>query len=167
MTRRIVPASLAGVMLLLPTLAAGAAGAQVGPIVISGFAYDPPTQSATVGDVVSWRNDDGVTHTATADDASWDTGNIAAGGTGQVTFTAAGTFAYHCTIHPAMTGTLVVSAATPGTQAPATRAPATQPPTDAAASAPRGESGPALPIALAAGLLGLVAASRRFRRSAG
>jgi len=51
---------------------------------------------------------DAVTHTVTSDNAAWDSGNIPAGGTFKFTFTTAGTFPYHCTIHPGMTGTIIV-----------------------------------------------------------
>ena len=92
----------------------------------------PRASRSTVGDTVTWTNSDAQAHTATADDASWDSGTIAgSGGTGAVTFATAGTFPYHCKIHPAMTGTVTVEAAAP-TTAPA--AGATTPPTDTLAA---------------------------------
>jgi plastocyanin len=46
----------------------------------------------------------------TADDGSFDSGSLATDATFSQTFDAAGTFAYHCTIHPSMTGTITVAA---------------------------------------------------------
>ena len=67
-----------------------------------------PLNIAT-GTTVVFRNSDVVAHTATADAAGgFNTGNIAANGQASVTFSAAGTVKYHCTIHPGMVGTIVV-----------------------------------------------------------
>ena len=123
-TRPLVVGSLAVVVAVLGTGVALAASQAVS---ISSFAFSPQSVTVSVGDTVTWTNSDTVTHTATADDASWDTGNIAGGGgTGAVVFTKAGTFLYHCRIHSQMTGTVIVAAA--GETAPATGA--TMRPTD-------------------------------------
>ncbi|HEX7290611.1 MAG TPA: plastocyanin/azurin family copper-binding protein, partial [Conexibacter sp.] len=79
-----------------------------------------------------WTNADAASHTATADDGSFDTGTLAQGRSGSHAFTSAGTFAYHCTIHPSMHGTVTVVASTTAAPAPAP-APAAAAP---AASAP-------------------------------
>ena len=93
---------------------AGAALAADRSVTISGFAFGPSSVTVTAGDTVTWTNQDGVAHTATAGDVSFDPGNIAGGATATVTFSTAGTFAYACKIHPAMTGTVVVEAASSG-----------------------------------------------------
>ena len=62
-----------------------------------------------VGTTVVVRNEDDAGHTFTADDHSFDSGNIEAGGTFEFTFTEAGTFPFHCDIHPSMTGTVTVT----------------------------------------------------------
>ena len=48
-------------------------------------------------------------HTVTADDGSFDGGPLATGATFSQTFSTAGTFSYHCKIHPSMTATITVS----------------------------------------------------------
>ena len=68
---------------------------------IKNSAYDTPAVQAKVGDVVAWTNGDSVPHTATMDDGSCDTGQIAGGATAMLVFTAPGTYTYHCTVHPA------------------------------------------------------------------
>jgi len=63
-----------------------------------------------VGDVVTWTNNDSTGHTATMKaDGSCTTPTIAAGSTGSIKFTAAGTYDYFCKIHPNMTGQITVS----------------------------------------------------------
>lgn len=84
--------------------AAGAAQAK-----IENFAFDPKQLTAKVGESVSWKNDDGTTHTVTADDGSFDSGNLASDKSFSQTFDKAGTFKYHCALHASMTGTVVVS----------------------------------------------------------
>jgi len=80
-------------------------------VTIASFAFSPASLTVTAGDSVTWSNNDSTGHTATAGDGSFDTGTIAPGATASVTFATAGTFAYACTIHPTMTGTIVVEAA--------------------------------------------------------
>lgn len=77
-------------------------------VTIEGFAFSPGSVTATVGDVVTFTNKDAASHTATLDDGSCDTGGIAADATGALTFSAAGTYPFHCKIHPDMTGTIEV-----------------------------------------------------------
>lgn len=121
---------------VVAALVGGTALAADQSVAISGQSYSPASVTVSVGDTVTWTNSDAMAHTATADDASWDTGNIGgSGGTGAVTFATAGTFPYHCDIHPQMTGTVTVEAAA-ATTAPA--AGATTPPTDTSPSAANG-----------------------------
>ena len=54
-------------------------------------------------------NDDNVTHTFTANDGAFDTGDIGGNHRDRVTVERAGTYAYHCEIHSFMTGTVRVS----------------------------------------------------------
>ena len=78
-------------------------------IVISGFEFSEGI-TVPVGTTVIVRNDDSAGHTVTADDGSFDSGRIDGGSTGEITFTAAGTFTFHCELHPAMSGTITVTA---------------------------------------------------------
>jgi len=71
-------------------------------------AYAPNPIAVTVGGTVTWTNNDTVTHTSTADGGAWNSSSIAPGGTFSRTFSSAGTFQYHCTIHPGMVGTVTV-----------------------------------------------------------
>jgi plastocyanin len=150
---------LASAMLVAPALAADEA------VTIAGFAYDPATITVSVGDSVTWTNNDGVVHTATADNGSFDTGTIGDGASGSVTFSAAGTFAYHCTIHSSMAGTVVVEAAAGGDGGGGGGGSATPPPTDVSPATDAAGPGWAVVLAIV-GLAGLGAvpfALRRFR----
>jgi plastocyanin len=61
-----------------------------------------------VGTTVVWQNNDTIAHTSTSNAAGWNSGTIGPGQSFQFTFTSAGTFPYHCTIHPNMVGTVTV-----------------------------------------------------------
>ena len=77
-------------------------------VTIKDFEFTPATITISVGGTVTWTNDGPSTHTATADDGSFDSGNLAQGKTFSHTFQSAGTFAYHCTPHPFMKATVIV-----------------------------------------------------------
>jgi len=74
-------------------------------------AYNPSPFSISLATqtTVKWGNSDGTTHTVTADGAAFTSGNIGSGGSFTHTFTTAGTYNYHCSIHPTMTGTIIVN----------------------------------------------------------
>jgi plastocyanin len=87
---------------------AGGTGAPAGSTVeISNFTFSAPP--AAPGATVTVANRDGVPHTVSADDSSFDSGNVDAGATGAfVAPSAPGTYQFHCEIHPQMNGTLTV-----------------------------------------------------------
>ena len=71
--------------------------------------YNPSPLTMRVGQVVNWHNLDSIEHSATLD-GMFDSGKIPAFSAhdNAVTMNRTGTFAYHCTIHPGMVGTIVV-----------------------------------------------------------
>ena len=71
-------------------------------------AYTPGNLDVTVGTSVTWTNTDSTSHTSTSDGTGWNSGTIAPGGRFSVVLQTAGTFHYHCSIHPGMVGTVVV-----------------------------------------------------------
>lgn len=77
-------------------------------VTIQNMAFSPATLTVKVGDKVTWTNQDSVGHSATADDSSFDTGVIAQGQSGSNTFAKAGTYTYHCSVHPNMKATIIV-----------------------------------------------------------
>jgi len=87
---------------------ASSAGGGATAVDIKNFAFAPASASVAAGGKVTWTNSDTTAHTVTFDDGSADSGNLAAGATFDHTFATAGTFAYHCTIHSSMKGSVTV-----------------------------------------------------------
>jgi len=75
---------------------------------IKTFQFTPKEITVKVGDTVRWVNADGIAHSATA--ASFDTGLFKKGEQREITFSKAGSFAYHCERHKSMKGTVTVEA---------------------------------------------------------
>ena len=73
--------------------------------------FDPQTVTVAAGATVKFTNSGAETHTVTADDGSFDAGTVDPGQTVTLKFDHAGSFGYHCSLHPWMTGTVKV---TPG-----------------------------------------------------
>jgi plastocyanin len=90
--------------------AGGAAAASGGGEVrIAGFAFAPATLTAKVGQRVTWTHrDPGATHTVTADQGQFRSGELTQGDEFAHVFPTAGSFAYHCAVHPDMRGTVKV-----------------------------------------------------------
>ncbi len=79
-----------------------------GASTLSTTSYSPNPITVAVGGTVTWTNNDNTAHTSTDDGGSWNSGTIAPGGSFSRTFPSAGTFPYHCTLHPNMIGTVRV-----------------------------------------------------------
>lgn len=143
-----------GSLLLLIVPAAAGADRDV---TIVDFAYAPATVTIRVGDTVTWTNRDPVEHTATATNGSFDTGLFGTDASVSIRFTEAGTYAYVCTPHPDMRGTVVV------------RARSSRPP-DTSTDAPVTSTGPGddrsldLGALAVIGLLTVFATNRRLGR---
>ena len=81
---------------------------QTHTVVIHNFAFHPAELSVSVGDTIVWKNMDIVSHTVTAADGSFDSDEIKPGKSWKLVAKKAGTFAYSCSPHPNMHGTLTV-----------------------------------------------------------
>ncbi len=77
---------------------------------IASVAFSTPSLTIAAGDTVTWVNNDAAVHNVTADDGSWSSGLLTAGASFSHTFTDPGVYTYSCTLHPGMTGTIVVNA---------------------------------------------------------
>jgi len=160
---RLLVAAATGIAALATAASVVAADTDV---TIANFAFAPDPVTVNVGDTITWTNNDSAPHTATADDGSFDTGQLAQGDSGDVTFDTAGSFAYHCSVHPNMTGTVVVEAAAGGGGGGGGAPAASTPPTDTVApDGASGQPGSLLAIALAAVAVASVVAYRRAGRS--
>ncbi len=92
----------------LRAVATAPPGAVAAEVPISLYAFRPGQTVIRRGSTVRWVNRDRVVHTATADDASWNSGAIPPGASWQATFAAPGVYPYHCGPHPYMKGVVVV-----------------------------------------------------------
>jgi plastocyanin len=81
----------------------------VGAASLGDRAFTPDQLNVAVGTTVTWTNTDAISHTSTSNATGWDSGILAPGGQFSFTFQSAGTFPYHCAIHPGMVGTVVVN----------------------------------------------------------
>jgi plastocyanin len=70
--------------------------------------YQPALITIHANHIVTWENFDLVDHSVTSDTGVWDSGTLAHGQKYQFTFTTVGSYPYHCTFHPEMTGLVIV-----------------------------------------------------------
>lgn len=81
-------------------------------VIINNNTFTPQTLVVPIGTTVTWRNDQNIPHTVTSDvqdeAESWNM-QLNKDQTFSKTFTTPGTYTYHCTIHPSMTGTIIVT----------------------------------------------------------
>ena len=82
--------------------------AQTHIVEIEDFVFSPSELTVNHGDTVVFVNKDIVPHTATANDGSWDSGDMQPGDEWSFVASDEGVFDYFCTYHPRMVGTLIV-----------------------------------------------------------
>ncbi|MEO5951884.1 MAG: cupredoxin domain-containing protein, partial [Chloroflexia bacterium] len=102
-----------------PTGTVGTGTVDVG---IQTYAFTPQNLTVLVGTTVRWTNHDADTHSATSNTGAFDSGALGQNQQYSFTFNTVGTFSYHCSYHPGMTGTITVVASLP-TDTPATAVP--------------------------------------------
>lgn len=78
-------------------------------VTIRNFAFGPQVVTVKAGSSVYWRNMDSEAHTVTSDTGAFNSRVLQPGVGYSFTFTRPGTYSYHCSIHPFMTGKVVVS----------------------------------------------------------
>ena len=87
-----------------------APGGASATVEMTGSEYAPSALEVDSGTTVTWNNADSVPHTVTFDGAGpASSDQLDEGASFSATFDDAGEFAYHCTIHPEMAGTVTVS----------------------------------------------------------
>ena len=75
---------------------------------IDNFVFGPQTITVPVGATVTWTNKDDIPHTSVSTDGVFKSKVLDTDEKFSYTFTKAGTYPYYCTIHPKMTGKVVV-----------------------------------------------------------
>ena len=93
-----------------PATAAPASQAPAGTaaVMIESFAFNPQAITVAAGTAVTWTNKDSAPHTVTFSDGGASSGRLAQGDIFTRTFDKPDTFTYACSLHPSMTGTVVV-----------------------------------------------------------
>ncbi len=77
-------------------------------VLIQDFGFSPGTQTVSLGTTIRWTQKDAASHTVTSDKGVFESGSMSQGKVFTHTFSVAGTFEYHCSIHPSMKGMIVV-----------------------------------------------------------
>jgi plastocyanin len=88
----------------------GGGGSGEAAVVASDLAFSPGELTVSVGETITFANNDGFAHTFTADNGEFDSDNVDSGGSFEYTPEAAGDIPFHCKIHTSMTGTITVEA---------------------------------------------------------
>jgi plastocyanin len=94
------------------TAAPAAPAAGPGTITIRSFAFSPQEITVAQGTTVTWTNQDSAPHTITSDTGAPEaisSDSLSQGASFSFTFTKPGTYPYHCSIHPSMKGTIIVT----------------------------------------------------------
>ena len=78
-------------------------------VTIRNFAFRPHIVTVKRGVTVRWTNKDSTAHTVTSDTGAFGSPVLQPGVSFSVRFTRPGAYRYHCSIHPSMTGEIVVS----------------------------------------------------------
>jgi plastocyanin len=105
----LVLAACAGGASTAPSGGPGASAPAGGGLAVTIKSFVLPSVEAQVGQQITWTNEDSVGHTVTTDDGSIDGTVSGNGGTYSTAFATAGTYPYHCRIHPTMTGTITIT----------------------------------------------------------
>jgi plastocyanin len=114
--RTIKPGMCVVAALAVAALAAGALASQGAPAADAGvqidqFAFLPQRITVKPGTTVTWTNDDDDSHTVASSAKLFKSKALDTGDKFSFTFTTPGTYAYICSVHPYMTGTVVVEPA--------------------------------------------------------
>ena len=115
-----LPAIFAGLLqlALLAPPSAVAEPATSEMVKIDNFTFAPQRLTVKVGTTVSWTNEDDIPHTVASTSNTFRSKVLDTDDKYSFAFTTAGSFEYFCSLHPHMTGTIVVEAATGGPAAP-------------------------------------------------
>ena len=84
---------------------------------IDNFTFGPARVTVPAGTTVTWDNEDDIPHTVTSSSKLFKSKVLDTADKFSFTFTTPGVFEYFCSLHPHMTGTIVVEAATTGSGA--------------------------------------------------
>jgi plastocyanin len=93
---------------LASSLAIGGSALPTAEVKIDNFSFGPVLLTVALGTQVTWTNRDDIPHTIVADDKTFKSKALDTDETFSYTFDKPGTYPYFCSIHPHMTGKVVV-----------------------------------------------------------
>jgi plastocyanin len=105
--------ALIAITAVLAVAATGNLAHGEGPAVkIDNFTFSPQTLTVPAGATVIWKNQDDIPHTVTSTTKAFKSGALDTDDSFSFTFTTPGVYEYFCSLHPHMTGKIVVEAKT-------------------------------------------------------
>ena len=109
---RVRTAAAIGLVIALCAGITGAAQSKpaAAEVKIDNFSFTPAELKVPVGTTVTWTNGDDIPHTVVSTDKVFKSKVLDTGDRFSFTFAKAGQFGYYCSLHPHMTGTIVVKA---------------------------------------------------------
>ena len=118
MARKLCGAIVLAVAVFTTATALPAAPAQAADsvVLIDQFTFTPQRITVKAGTTVTWSNEDDVPHTIASSSKLFKSKALDTGDKFSFTFTTPGTYEYFCSLHPHMTGAVVVEAATGSTR---------------------------------------------------
>jgi amicyanin len=103
---------------VMPTVLAAPATPESTAVKIDNFTFAPQSVTIKAGTTVTWTNEDDIPHTVAATSKAFKSKALDTDDKFSFTFTTAGTYEYFCSLHPHMTGTIVVEGAAGGGATP-------------------------------------------------
>ena len=97
-------------MTVAADIARASAPAAQAAVTIGNFTFKNPVVTVKAGTTVTWTNGDDIPHTIVSKDGVFKSKVLDTGDKFSFTFAKAGQFGYFCSIHPHMTGTVIVKA---------------------------------------------------------
>src|SRR5579871_4728341 len=96
---------------VLPLALTGGRAAENTMVTIDNFTFAPQTLTVKAGTTITWVNQDDIPHTVVATSLAFRSKALDTDDKFTFTFSTLGTYEYFCSLHPHMTGTIVVEAA--------------------------------------------------------
>ena len=116
-TRKVYVAAAFAAALLASAATAVSAQAADTKIIIDQFTFTPQRVTVKAGTTVAWINDDDIPHTVASSTKVFKSKALDTSDKFSFTFTTPGVYEYFCSLHPHMTGAIVVEPATGGSTA--------------------------------------------------
>jgi amicyanin len=110
-TKLLMNVVVAGVAAFLLSVATPVWAEDAAAVKIGNFTFGPQELRVKAGTTVAWTNEDDIPHTVVSPN-NFRSKVLDSDGRYSFTFTTPGTYKYFCSLHPHMTGTIVVEAAT-------------------------------------------------------